>query len=763
MSRTDEAIRIAHDLVDMGVPIFVGRPVWVDGVRDWKGGTGHSGYYLPKGWPKTVPDHGLVDAWRPGDAMCALMGVVFDLLDVDPRNGGDATRQDLQTRGVWPVSYAVASTPSGGSHDLFATIGIASRDAIGPGLDVKAGANGSGHGFAFLAPTEKLSKSTGEVGLYEWVTPPSRPQVGDTSGRKLRDLIAAIRNAPSSGGDVPVGPGTGDPIPQGSHDSVMSAFVLDLKRRGIGQREALHLARLRAADCVPRTWTEAMTVEKVTRVYRDVVVKRPIAPEGERLPASTMDAQLAEAAAGALAGSYTWTPEAGWLRWTGCKWEMCAEEGARDALRQWMGRMFDLARGVGDSEVAKKWAVMFSKKKHADTFYFLRGMLTRALADFDADREVINTPDGLLNLRTLVVESHDPSMLVTRITSGSYRPGYTHPDWEAALVAVPDDVRAWYQTKIGQGITGYPTPNGQVLFLGGTGSNGKTLVSTDSLIPALGSYAEPASPKLLDSSQHTQERAALKGQRLVVAEELTEGKALDTQAIKGISDVSFLTGRYMRGNNFSFPCSHTLIATTNYTPVVTESDDGTWRRLAMLIFPYTFRAAGVELRNDWERAGDNGIKRRLVEGADGQHDAVVTWAAEGAYMALADPHSLATPDRVLGDTATWRFSADRIQAFWEDRLVLDEGSCIATVHMLEAFNDWLVENGHNKWAKETFGPRFAGHIMTRRGDLLRKRIRDLSGLDKYRAPSDNQWESKQKDLPVQPEVWLGVRFKRESE
>ena len=75
-------------------------------------------YRLPRGWQNTRPSLATVDAWRPGEALCAVMGHALDLLDVDPRNGGDEARPGLLAAGIWPSVYAVADTPSGGTHEL---------------------------------------------------------------------------------------------------------------------------------------------------------------------------------------------------------------------------------------------------------------------------------------------------------------------------------------------------------------------------------------------------------------------------------------------------------------------------------------------------------------------------------------------------------------------------------------------------------------------------------------------------------------------
>ena len=76
---------------------------------------------------------------------------------------------------------------------------------------------------------------------------------------------------------------------------------------------------------------------------------------------------------------------------------------------------------------------------------------------------------------------------------------------------------------IGQAITGHPNPNDFMAVLQGSGENGKSAITTDGLVPALGDYASMASTKLFQSSssEHSTERAELRGKRLVIAEELT--------------------------------------------------------------------------------------------------------------------------------------------------------------------------------------------------------------------------------------------------
>jgi len=116
-----------------------------------------------------------------------------DAVDLDPRNGGTMPVP-------MPRSYAQQRTPSGGSHDLIASLGVRSRDGLAPGVDLKAGiVDKGGHGFIFLAPTVKLSKSTGERGVYTWTKPPRLDELvligGDTTGATLKELLAGKRSA----------------------------------------------------------------------------------------------------------------------------------------------------------------------------------------------------------------------------------------------------------------------------------------------------------------------------------------------------------------------------------------------------------------------------------------------------------------------------------------------------------------------------------------------------------------------------------------
>lgn len=219
-----EAYDAARHLIERGVPVFLLRRA--DTFPH--GGSGESGYHFPSRWQTAEPDLAVLNRWKPGMGLAAVMGHVVDALDRDPRNGGELPDH------LVPKSYGRQRTPSGGTHDLIQTLGVSSMDGVMPGVDVKAGQAGSGHGFIFLAPTEKWSKSSETVECYSWDQRPWLDEIGifeDETGQALAGLIRSKREI----GQVEdyTGPEYSDlePEQQAQADQYVEATLFDWKAR----------------------------------------------------------------------------------------------------------------------------------------------------------------------------------------------------------------------------------------------------------------------------------------------------------------------------------------------------------------------------------------------------------------------------------------------------------------------------------------------------------------------------------------------------
>jgi putative DNA primase/helicase len=478
------------------------------------------------------------------------------------------------------------------------------------------------------------------------------------------------------------------------------------------------------------------------------------------------DARLADLAAyEVMTDRFIWVPGMDWLTWDKTRWVQSEEETVRDAVRQWIIDQFNAVIAEGktgslDKDAVQGWLKAQSRGRIAAITDLTKGIVLVRVKELDADPDLLNTPQGVVDMRTGEVQEHRPDHYMTAITKGSYIAGYRHPDWEQALEAVPDQVRTWFQTRSGQAATGHPVPDDMMLVFQGSGANGKTTVTSGGPVVALGDYGNVASHKLfMKGGEHSTERADLRGRRYLVAEELTEGRSIDITALKQIVGTTRLKARYLYKDNIEFDASHTLFVTTNYVPIVNEVDHGTWRRLCLVRFPYTFRNASEELAGDNDKRGDIGLRDRIRLGKKGQHDAVVTWLVEGAirwYAEQAD--SLVTPELVREDTRAWQRDADRILGFWDEMLVPSRDHAIVTAELLNVFNRWVEENGHNPWSKETFHPRFAQHSETAKHRVQHAKPRAYPELSR---PA-NQYDRKD-PLPGRPSVYLYVRFRNPDE
>jgi hypothetical protein len=189
---TENALNRAHRLVDYGVPIFRGR-LKKDGNPDendrrWRN------------WQKRSPSHEEVDHWREGEALCAVTGTTFDVLDIDPRNGGllSFKRLSKELGEDGPEVYWEVATPSGGRHLYIAGLAIGKHTGFLKGLDLQGGKeDGSGRGFVFLPPTVRPSKVTGEILHYRAKNDPVRPPAVDHGCELLREYILESLGSPA--------------------------------------------------------------------------------------------------------------------------------------------------------------------------------------------------------------------------------------------------------------------------------------------------------------------------------------------------------------------------------------------------------------------------------------------------------------------------------------------------------------------------------------------------------------------------------------
>lgn len=485
---------------------------------------------------------------------------------------------------------------------------------------------------------------------------------------------------------------------------------------------------------------------------------------GEKDAAFT-DAFLVEELAEALQGRFCWASGLGWLRWTGRIWREVPDVEPLEAVRVWASDQFDKVLTQQRQEPSKNlsgqiagWRAILGKSRLTALRDLAKGLLQRDSAEFDGDPDLLTCLNGTLHLPTGKLLPFDPEHCITKQADAEYRPGQRHVKWDAILKAIPTSMHEWYQDRLGQALTGYPTPDHTLVIAHGSGANGKSSV-VSVVRRTMGGYGVMVSDRVLmaNPDAHPTELMDLRGARYAVMEETPEARQLNVQRLKTTIGTESIKARHIRQDTVEFLTSHSLFINTNYRPTVVETDWGTWRRLALMTFPFTFKKPGVPLESAWERVGDPTLA--YASNDPDVRAAALAWMAAGSRAWYARGRMmLPHPDRVEKETREWRAETDLILGFSDECLRFDQEAFTQTQEMLKAFNDWAGERGHRPWNDRTFASRFGAHDVVRaakvqqgRFSIKGKQMRGWAGVEISKEGRDPF--TGELDEPPAPDKW----------
>lgn len=449
------------------------------------------------------------------------------------------------------------------------------------------------------------------------------------------------------------------------------------------------------------------------------------APEVDLQSADFSDVKLAYRVADEVMDEhFCWTLSLGWLEWNGKYWKQSDEVAVTNSVAQWVNAQYDAAvrafeEGTGKQGVVKSWGSRLAVSRIKALVQLCQGIegVRKYINDFDSDWSMINTQSGVVDLTTGDVFPHRPEYLMTQITKAEYEPGFTHPDWDKALSALPDEVFPWLQMKMGQAITGYiPDGDYAIVIMQGGGENGKSTI-VDAVQAAIGNgYYSIVSPQVLMSSgKNNNENAmmGLRGVRWAQLEETAEAGRLDATQAKRLADTTQIRGKLLYKDPETFDATHSLFVSTNNAPTVIETDHGSWRRLVMVNFPYTYVKSEDKVILPNHRVGDPTLKHRCKTSKLAQK-AVLSWLVAGAKAWFENGDSgigvmIPPPQIVLDTTRTWRKETDLLLQFIEDKMVLDPNATVPTSALFEKFSSFLEGQSGSRWSLRTFSQRLQNH------------------------------------------------------
>lgn len=268
---------------------------------------------------------------------------------------------------------------------------------------------------------------------------------------------------------------------------------------------------------------------------------------------------------------------------------------------------------------------------------------------WDADPWLLNTPGGVVDLRTRTMRRHRPDDYLTKITAVT--PNGECPLWLKFLGRVTGgdaDLISYLQRVCGYALTGI-TRDHAMFFAYGTGRNGKG-VFLNTVTAIMGDYAVTADPDTFTATgtgKHLSVLARLQGARLVVAQETEQGVPWAEARIKKLTGGDPITANYMRQDPFTFDPQFKLFMGGNHKPALKAVDEAIKARFNLVPFEVTIpkEERDPEL-SDKLKAEWPGILRWMIDGC-------MAWQREG----LSSPGAVqAATDSYMGDedtTAIW--------------------------------------------------------------------------------------------------------------
>src|SRR5690625_566471 len=311
---------------------------------------------------------------------------------------------------------------------------------------------------------------------------------------------------------------------------------------------------------------------------------------------------------------------------------------------------------------------------------------------FDNDPHVFNVQNGYLDLKSGLLKDHDKEKHFTKISNVEFTDKADCPLWDDFLNQIFDgdkELIKYIQRAVGYSLSG-STEEQMMFILYGNGRNGKS-VFLDIINELFGSYSTNIQPQSImvkqQSNNANPDIAKLDGARFVTTTEPSEGMRFDEGLVKQMTGGDRITARFLHENEFEYIPQFKLWMATNHKPIIRGTDDGIWRRMAVI--PFTVQIP------------ENQVDKRLPHKLKREINAILNWAVEGYLMWQEE--GLSEPQAIKDQRKSYRTEMDSIEAFIEECCELGDDFRVRGSELFDEYDHWAKSNNQYRMTNTRFG------------------------------------------------------------
>lgn len=398
-------------------------------------------------------------------------------------------------------------------------------------------------------------------------------------------------------------------------------------------------------------------------------------------------------------GALRFNSSFGWMFWDGQKWVLDAEAEAYMLALQYADTVYGEARtalALAEDKYEKEQAkARFKLAVRLRSASGLKALMTicRSIVNdskvdsYDADPWALNTPGGIVDLRTGDVRKAVPDAKCTKITAaclpqnGEEASGMGRwRDFIDHITGGDRDFADYLQTLSGMAAVGEVFEEGLVISYGEGGNGKSTLFNV--LRRVLGGYAAGINADILTTTDGRTDQsyvAALRGVRLAIMGETEEGARFSVAQMKRITSRDIISARALYKDPIEFTPVHTAVMHTNYLPKLNSLDGGTQRRIAVAPFPATLPPEKVIMN----------YERVLFDECS---SAILRWIVDGSMRFFATGCKLNKPACVREATEEYMESENWIARYVDECCDTGEGREEPGGVLYQSYRMWVERN-----------------------------------------------------------------------